>query len=158
MMHSARRWIAATAAAIIVLGSVDVVLAMQMRKEAREESAVSAQVAGIFDETVRPEDGIVLDVKSFSESDILVGYVLRPRPVLYVDRAYAYTPEQLATMVRNVGGVWLFARSDAPLLSQLPLASPEPVRKNFPPPFADHALYRLETLGKVQPAAMQLVP
>jgi hypothetical protein len=158
MMHSARRWIAATAAAIIVLGSADLGLAMLMRNEAREESALSAQLAGIFDETVRPEDGIVLDVKSFAESDILVGYVLRPRPVLYVDRAYAYTPDQLATMVRNAGSVWLFARSDAPLLSQLPLASREPVRKGFPPPFDDHALYRLATLDKVQPAAMQLVP
>jgi hypothetical protein len=151
MMHSSRRWTTATVAALAVLGSTDVGLAMLMRKEANQERVARAGLARIFDETVKPEDGVVLDVRWFAEPDILVGYVLRPRPVLYVDRSYDYTPDELASMVRNVAGAWLLARGDSPLLRQLPLEQHEPVRRDLPPPFEQHALYKLGTWSGKQP-------
>jgi hypothetical protein len=74
---------------------------------------------------------VALDLTKAFEAQIL-GYVLRPRPVLYVsDR---YDADDYAALIRNANVKWLLSRRDDPMLDRLAPGPPHDLH-TLPAPF-----------------------
>ncbi len=129
------------AAAIVTLAAPSAAIAWRSHEEGIEHRRVRATLAATFDETLPPGDTVMvaLDLKGFEVQ--ILGYVLRPRPVLYVyDR---YDSDDYAALIKNAGAKWLMSRRDAPILDRLAAHSLRHMRM-LPAPFAEWSLFKIE--------------
>ncbi|MCB0322540.1 MAG: hypothetical protein KDD69_03170 [Bdellovibrionales bacterium] len=131
---------AATLAALVISSSY---LAFSLRSEAKEQKQVQVAVGEIFDQLVPKDHAIMLGTPGFAERDLLFGYIVRPRLVLFMRSEYGYTTEQIEVMRSNANAKWLFAKRNSPLVDELAQKPWELVTDSFPKPFAAYGLYRL---------------
>jgi hypothetical protein len=129
-------------AAVLTLAAPSATLAWRSHNEGIEARRVRANLADAFSETLPTDETVMvaLNLKGFEVQ--MLGYVLRPRPVLYVyDR---YDTDDYAALIKNGNVKWLMSRRDAPMLDRLTPSSPRHVR-TLPAPFADWSLFTIET-------------
>jgi hypothetical protein len=133
--------VALIAAAIVTCAAFSAAIAWRSHEEGIEHRRVRATLAATFDETLPPEDTVMvaLDLKGFEVQ--ILGYVLRPRPVLYAyDR---YDSDDYAALIKNAGAKWLMSRRDSPIFDRLAPRSLHHTR-TLPAPFGEWSLFRIE--------------
>jgi hypothetical protein len=133
----------AMAAVVLIATAPGAALAWRSHTEGVRDRQIRENLAAAFGETLPTEDTmmVALDLTKGFDAQML-GYVLRPRRVLYVsDR---YDADDYVALIRNADAKWLLSRRDAPLLDRL---APSALReaRTLPAPFADWSLFTIES-------------
>ena len=139
--------------AVLTLAVPCAVLAWHSHSEAILERNVRENLAIAFNETLPVDDTVMVALRSAeqpksqssaasSHTSFLLGYVLRPRPTLYVSERYG--ADDYAALINNVHAKWLMSRRDSPVLEQLAPAMVREVRA-LPVPFADWSLFAIQS-------------
>jgi len=133
-------------AAVLTLAAPSAMPAWRSDNEGIEARRVRANLSNAFNETLPTDETVMvaLNLKGFEVQ--MLGYVLRPRPVLYVyDR---YDTDDYAALIKNGNVKWLMSRRDALMLDRLTANSARYVR-TLPAPFADWSLFTIENGERV---------
>jgi hypothetical protein len=136
-------------AGILVLLAPCAALAWYSHDEGVLQRDVRNNLAVAVNQTVPADDTVMVAVDRLElRSGILdhcwclFGYVLRPRPTLYVlDR---YTADDYAALIENVHAEWLLSPRDSPIFEQLVPAGIREVRL-LPAPFSEWSLFAIES-------------
>lgn len=144
------------AAAIIVVVGMAVpsaALSWTSRGDGFKERERREQMAEVLNAAI-PADGVVMAEVELVNTRVqrtgfvlrpegipLMGYLLHPRRVLFVSGTYG--PEDYDALARNVDADWLLARTDSPILEQLPPDMARQVRI-LPAPMDGFGLFRVE--------------
>ena len=94
------------------------------RAKGLREREARGQVREFLAQRVPPDEAVMVVVGAVPY-DLMCGYLLRPRTVLFL--AAGYTTEQYLTLQRNVGARWVLGVQDSPVLGQLRSLEPRPV-------------------------------
>jgi hypothetical protein len=139
-LRTARTPAALIVAAVLTLAAPSAALAWRSHNEGIEDRRLRENLAVAFNETLPTEETVMVALSLRGFEVQMLGYVLRPRPVLYVyDR---YDTDDYAALIKNGNAKWLMSRRDAPMLDRLP-SLPRHVRA-LPAPFAEWSLFMIE--------------
>jgi hypothetical protein len=131
----------ALAAAVLIAALPNAALAWWSHTEGVRERQVRENLAVVLSDTLPTEDTVMvaLDLtKGFGAQ--MLGYVLRPRRVLYASDRYG--ADDYAALIRNVNAKWLLSRRDSPVFDHLAVGAVREVRA-LPVPFADWGLFSI---------------
>lgn len=138
-----------TAHAILALAlaaTLGIVMSWRVRDYGLQESKWRNSLAVVVEEAL-PDEETVMVALPFAEKKINagplmpMGYVLRPRSVLYVSDQYS--SEDYAALITNVNAKWLIARRSSPVFDRL---APRVVRevRALPFPYAEWSVFSIE--------------
>jgi hypothetical protein len=130
-------------AAVLAFAAPCWALAWHSHDEGISERDARENLAIAFNETMPTTDTVMVAIDLPSGfSNQLLGYVLRPRPTLYVSERYG--ADDYAALINNVHATWLISRRDSPVFEQL---APAMVREEraLPVPFADWSLFAIQS-------------
>ncbi len=138
-----------TFAAMLTLLAPCAALAWYSHREGILQRDVRNNLAVAVNETVPADDTVMVAVERLELRSgfldhcwCLFGYVLRPRPTLYVlDR---YTADDYAALIDNAHAEWLLSPRDSPIFEQLVPAGIREVRL-LPAPFSEWSLFEIES-------------
>jgi len=143
--RTSRAPVIAMIVAVLIAVAPGAVLAWRSHGGGVQDRQVRENLAAAFGEKLHTGDTVMvaLDLTEGFDAQVL-GYVLRPRRVLYVsDR---YNADDYAALIRNANAKWLLSRRDAPVLDRLtPLVPRDPWA--LPAPFADWSVFSIESAG-----------
>ena len=133
-----RRWVPTAAAASLLLVeiAVNAPVAGWIRADALREGRAREALSTAAASLVPADDRVVVEAKG---RYLLIGYVLRPRPVLFVDSGYS--AEQYDGLASGFGAEWLICRQGSAILQRVQAVATVPLR--LPPPLQDFLLIRL---------------
>ncbi len=122
----------------ILMMSANGLLVHSLRRNAIRESETRETIQTMLYQTIGPQDKVI--VEAISNEYLLLGYVLRPRSVLFVQSNY--TLSQYQQMQHKTQSQWLLCSQHSEFIPGFTLDS-EPVLQDFPAPYHQHALFRL---------------
>ena len=133
--RAARGWseryaVAAAGAVLMVAAPVQLLLANHAHDQGRAENKVVAAAAQVISPDIFPGEAAL--VSYTGRSSLLLGYALRPRPVLYFREDY--TQAQYRRLLSELPSCcrWLVATADSPVLANLGVA-PGAMIASLPP-------------------------
>jgi 4-amino-4-deoxy-L-arabinose transferase-like glycosyltransferase len=123
---------------IVILTASSVVISARLRQEGFREKELCTILSSTFENTVPKDESLIVDAtRKYNQ---ILGYVLRPRIVIFVESGY--DNEQYQTIRQRGNTKWLLCPQKSPLVEHFDISSP-PVLKDFPHPYQDYALFRL---------------
>jgi hypothetical protein len=116
-------------------------LVIRSHNEGLRERELRVGLARMFDSTVAKNESLMVDTTR--NYNLILGYVLRPRTVIYITSGYS--KEDYQTLRRKGNAQWLFCPMNSPLLEYLEYFDihTQPVLRNFPSPYDDYGLFSL---------------
>ena len=121
----------------------DGLLVSSLRRNALHEGKTRSTMKTKLNSHIGPQDKVI--VEAITNKYQLVGYVLKPRAVIYVESYY--TEDQYRYIQEKTEAQWLLCSRFSKILPWF-LHSPEPVLKDFPTPYQNHVLFRLTKPSK----------
>ena len=121
----------------------DGLLVSSLRRNALNEGKFRRTMKTKLNSYIDPQDNVI--VEAITNEYQLVGYVLKPRSVIFV-QSY-YTEDQYRYIQEKTQAQWLLCSQSSKILPCF-LYSTEPVLKDFPTPYQNHVLFRLTKPSK----------
>jgi len=125
-------------ALFVALTICDIPIAAKLRQEGLQERQLRTALKPMFDTAIAEDESVIIEAP---EKFQLLGYVLRPRTVVFVDKGYS--PEQYQTMLEKSGSKWLLCPVGSAIKDYLD-GSAVLVLKDFPSPYQQYGLFRLQ--------------
>ncbi len=123
---------------IVLLVIADLLPVWRLHRQGIAERNLRAILVPMFDKTIPPAEPVLVEVHSGTYQ--LVGYVLRPRDVVFVQTGYSR--EQCHELRARSGARWFIGKRNSPLLGHLAITGP-PVIPELPAPYDQYAVFRL---------------
>lgn len=125
---------------VVLLALADLPLALRLRSEGRTQGQQQADILASLPGGLRSSDSVLMEVVGLEY--LMVGYTLRPRPVLFLEAERSYTRAQLETMRERIAATWLLCRTNSPLLAAYATTN-APAGLAPPSALAGYGWYRL---------------
>ncbi len=123
---------------IVFLVVSNVPLVTRLRREGLRERQLRSEFSTVFDNTIAKTEAVIVDASD--NYNQILGYVLRPRTVIFV--ASGYKEDEYQTIREKSNAKWLLCPKSSPLVDDFSVFS-EAVIKDFPRPYEDYALFQL---------------
>jgi hypothetical protein len=137
-LQSKRRQLGLLMVLAIFLTASNVPIVTRLRKEGFRERKLRTALSSTFDNTIAKDESVIVDASN--EYNQILGYVLRPRLVIFVD--LRYKDEEYQAMREKGNAKWLLCPIESPLIKHFHISSP-PTLKDLPHPYKDYALFQL---------------
>jgi len=111
--------------------------AIRLHRQGLQKKELRMTLNSIFDSTIPKDQSLMVDASD--SSNLILGYVLRPRTVIFTRTGY--TNENYQAMLERGNPKWLLCPIESPLVEQFNISS-QPVLKNFPSPYNDYGLFQ----------------
>jgi hypothetical protein len=124
---------------ILILTPIDFLLANQLHNEGIRSQQVGKELSAVFCENIPTYDTIMVEYSG--GRDLIYGYILRPRFVLYIRDDYS--EEVYYRLAKNVNAKWMICKINSPIIKQMESIISYKIEK-FPEPFGPYGLFALE--------------
>ena len=124
---------------ILILTPIDFILANQSHNEGIIDQQVRKELSSVFDENIPTCDTIMVEYGG--GGNLIYGYILRPRFVLYIRDDYS--KEIYYRLAKNVNAKWMICKINSPIIKQMESIISYKIEK-FPKPFDSYGLFALE--------------
>lgn len=124
---------------ILILTPIDFLLANRLYNEGIRDQQVRKELLTIFHENIATFDTVIVE---YSDGrDLIYGYTLMPRFVLYIGDDYS--EEVYYRLAKNVNAKWMICKINSPIIKRMESIISYKIEK-FPEPFGSYGLFALE--------------
>jgi len=124
---------------ILILTPIDFLLANRLHNEGIRSQQVGKELSAAFCENIPTYDTIMVEYSG--GGDLIYGYILRPRFVLYIRDDYS--EEIYYRLAKNVNAKWMICKINSPIIKQMESIISYKIEK-FPEPLGSYGLFALE--------------
>jgi len=139
-----KKWIAFILILILILAPVNFILANRLHNEGIREQQIRKELSVIFDRSISMNDIVMVEYTGGSE--LIYGYILRPRVVLYISNSYS--EEVYYRLAKNVNAKWVICKINSPIIKQMESIISCKIEK-FPIPFDSYELFSLKKFDEL---------
>ena len=124
---------------IIILIPINFILANRLHNEGIRDQQVRKELSAAFCKNIPTYDTIMVEYSG--GENLIYGYILRPRFVLYIRNDYS--EEVYYRLAKNVNAKWMICKINSPIIKQMESIINCKIEK-FPKPFDSYGLFALE--------------
>ena len=123
---------------ILTLTPINFILTNRLHNEGIRSQQVRKELSAVFCENIPTCDTIMVE---YSGGNLIYGYILRPRFVLYISDDYS--EEIYYRLAKNVNAKWMICKINSPIIKQMESIISCKIEK-LPEPFDSYGLFALE--------------
>jgi len=124
---------------ILILTPINFILANRLHNEGIRDQQVRKELSTVFHENIPTCDPVMVEHRDGRE--LIYGYILRPRFVLYIRDDYS--EEVYYRLVKNVNAKWMICKINSPIIKRMESIISYKIEK-FPKSFESHELFSLK--------------